>query len=152
MLVSRKWLKAQTIKFISQHYFWIHVSLALSQRSVHSSSHAKFLSLDYLGSTLFTRRSINPLPTTTVITSNWVSSSSSSTDMRRLPDADLCANLPAYVATGAYLGCLLVNEINTKRLPRKITLAYNTIASSVSAMVDEFHIQSPCFCKVTHAS
>lgn len=56
---------------------------------------------------------------------------------RPAPDADLRNSIPTYALVGGYLGELLVNEINSSRLPAQILSAY----TSADAILQEFRVQ-----------
>jgi hypothetical protein len=52
------------------------------------------------------------------------------------PDADLHANIPQYLISGAYLCEFLIHEVNANRAPE----VFNQF-SSVEEIVNEFHVQ-----------
>ncbi|KEP46427.1 hypothetical protein V565_199460 [Rhizoctonia solani 123E] len=90
---------------------------------------ALFLNPLYLGSNLFTHKNANPLAAT-------ISIPSTSVPARNAPDSDLRAMLPQYELSGAYLGELLVHEMNANRA-QDIFGRFST----GEEIVDEFRIQ-----------
>ncbi|EUC67579.1 DUF659 family protein, partial [Rhizoctonia solani AG-3 Rhs1AP] len=91
---------------------------------------ALFLDYFYLGSSLFARKNINPLATTITLPSN------TNAPARHTPDADLRANIPQYLVSGAYLCELLIHKVNANRAPEVFDRF-----SSIEEIVDEFRIQ-----------
>ncbi|KAG9094908.1 hypothetical protein FS749_011541 [Ceratobasidium sp. UAMH 11750] len=88
----------------------------------------------YIGSTLFTRKNINPLATKVYLPAS-VPSSSSQSVAHDIPDQDLRDALPVYRVTGGYLGELLVHEINSGR--EELFQSY----PSDAIIVEEFRLQ-----------
>ncbi|KAF8600686.1 hypothetical protein BDV93DRAFT_608572 [Ceratobasidium sp. AG-I] len=76
-----------------------------------------FLDFHYLSSTLFTRRQLNPLATTISLRPIRLLQSSNDAPTHDTPDSDIRATLPIYESIGAYLGKILVDEINSGRAP-----------------------------------
>ncbi|KAB5589446.1 hypothetical protein CTheo_7114 [Ceratobasidium theobromae] len=100
-----------------------------------------FLDPFYLGSTLFRRKTINPLATIIVLPPMHQSPTSPNAIYpenmsHRLPDSDLCTNLPSYEHVGGYLGEILVHEINSGRAG-EIFSSFNTAED----IVQEFRFQ-----------
>ncbi|KAG8785226.1 hypothetical protein FRC12_017838 [Ceratobasidium sp. 428] len=89
----------------------------------------------YLGSTLFTKKNINPLATTIHIPPAVRASSSKATP-RDVPDLDLRDSMPVYVVAGGFLIDLLVQEANSGRLD-KLLQAY----ASEDALIAALHLQ-----------
>ncbi|KAG9076086.1 hypothetical protein FRC06_009715, partial [Ceratobasidium sp. 370] len=93
-----------------------------------------FLDPGYIGSTLFTRKNINPLATMVYLPVS-APSSSSQPMLHDIPDQDLRDTLPVYRIAGGYLGELLVHEINSGR--EKLFQSY----PSDTVIIEEFRLQ-----------
>ncbi|CAE6507643.1 unnamed protein product [Rhizoctonia solani] len=90
---------------------------------------ALFLNPLHLGSNLFARKNVNPLATMISIPSMPARAGSA-------PDANLRATLPLYEVSGAYLGELLVHEMNANRAQD----IFGRLATGEEIM-EEFRIQ-----------
>ncbi|KAG8726377.1 hypothetical protein FRC11_000261, partial [Ceratobasidium sp. 423] len=90
------------------------------------------LSLDpfYLGSSIFTRKNINPLTITITIPLIAVSPACNA------PDADLRAKFPHYSISGGYLGELVIHDFNAGHAPKVFERF-----SSGDEILDEFRVR-----------
>jgi hypothetical protein len=136
MVDSLKCWKAKIVVFIFQLCSWTPVSPPSPQ---YHCIRLILVSLVYLGSTLFTCKTINPLATTIRLPPACPASLSIANSeplSHTVLDADLCASLPAYEHVGSYLGELLVLEINSQ-CARDIFCHYD----HADKIVQEFQFQ-----------